>query len=173
MRFLENAPDPAGEFPADVPDYVLYLAFQVTRRRDLLFDAALAPSGLSLNRWRSLSVIRRLGECTMKSLARYTTIDRTTLTRSVDQLVLDGLVERGGSAADRRKVMLKLTPRGEEVFLESSLRLSDANRRAFEGIPDDVGRVLARGFQSILRNLVEDPELAEDLIQIAPIDERG
>ncbi len=44
--------------------------------------------------WRALAVVRRIDDCTMKALARYSSIDRTTLTRTVDQLVEQGKSKR-------------------------------------------------------------------------------
>ena len=81
--FPENSPDPAGEFPIGVKEYIFYLLFQAARHRDMAVDALLGPIGLSLPAWRAMLVVRRIENCTMKALARYSSMDRTTLTRTV------------------------------------------------------------------------------------------
>lgn len=159
----DNSIDPEGEFTLDVPEHFFYLLFQAVRRRDLTFDAALAPTGLTLARWRTLSIIRRIEACTMKELAFYSTIDRTTLTRSVDQLVAEGLVDRSTPPKDRRQVILGLTERGEAVYDEAVNLLLDFNRGALDGVSHKDQRVLARVLHTILRNMLEDRE-AEALI---------
>ena len=164
MSVLDMVADPTGEFPADVPEYFFYLMFMANRHRDLAFDAALAPIGLTLNQWRSLSVIRRRPSCTMKDLARYTTIDRTTLTRSVDTLVEQGTVVRSTPAGDRRKVELNLTDQGVAAYRGAVAILTSFNGRALDGVGVADQRAIVRSMKTIVGNLVTDPRLREELI---------
>src|SRR5678815_30765 len=108
MRAFEQAEAPE--------EWFFYLMFQTVRRRDQAFAGALEAIGLNLPKWRAMSVIHRLSGCTMNELAEFTTIDRTTLTRTADQLIDAGLVSRGGLAGDRRIVRLAMTPEGERLF---------------------------------------------------------
>src|SRR5690349_3236139 len=108
-----NSVDPDGEFPLGAPEYFFYLLFQAQRQRDLSLDRALSPVGLNLAQWRTLAIVRRIDVCSMTLLARYSTVDRTTLTRAVDQLVDRGLVARWTPDHDRRQVNLRLTDEGE------------------------------------------------------------
>ena len=169
-RGPDSSIDDDGEFPIDVPEYFFFLLFQAVRHRDLTFDSALAPVGLTLNRWRTLSIIRRLHNCTMSELARYSTIDRTTLTRSVDQLVDEGLVLRATPAKDRRQVNLTLTEQGEGVYQSAVALLMAFNRQALEGVPQETRRDLTRALRRMIRNIVPDPAWAEDLITFGPED---
>lgn len=173
-RKIERGPDSsvdeAGEFPTDVPEYFFYLLFQAVRHRDLTFDSALAPVGLTLHRWRTLSIIRRLEACTMSELARYSTIDRTTLTRAVDHLVTEGLVMRSTPPKDRRQVTLALTPQGEDVYLSAVDLLMDYNRQALCGVADETRRELSRALRTIIRNILSDADWAEDIVNFGPSD---
>ena len=55
---------------AEAPEeWFFYLMFQTVRRRDQAFAGALETMGLNLPKWRALSVISRLGGCTMNELA--------------------------------------------------------------------------------------------------------
>lgn len=164
MSPYDTSTDPTGEFPVDVPEYFFYLMFIANRHRDLSFDIALAPIGLTLNRWRTLSVIRRLPNCTMKDLARYTTIDRTTLTRAVDHLVEQGVVERSTPPGDRRKVELALTDKGEAVYVAAVDILARFNRAALEGIDVAAQRQIVRSLKTLVSNLVTDPVLRAELL---------
>src|SRR5258706_2340139 len=122
-----NAQDPDGEFPLEPQEYLFYLLFQAARQRDAYCDRELTPIGLNMAQWRSLAIIRRIEGCTMSLLARYSTIDRTTLTRSVDQLIARGLVERWTPERDRRQVNLALTVQGEAVFERAAAVLKVRN----------------------------------------------
>lgn len=169
-RGPDSSVDDRGEFPIDVPEYFFYLLFQAVRHRDLTFDSALAPVGLTLHRWRTLSIIRRLEACTMSELARYSTIDRTTLTRAVDHLVSEGLVKRHTPAKDRRQVSLALTPQGEEVYVSAVDLLMNFNRKALEGVSDATRRELSRALQKVIRNILADEDWANDIVTFGPED---
>lgn len=171
---IERGPDTSidtdGEFPTDVPEYFFYLLFQAVRHRDLTFDVALKPVGLTLHRWRTLSIIRRLEACTMSELARYSTIDRTTLTRAVDHLVAEGLVTRTTPLKDRRQVTLALTAQGETIYMSAVNILIGYNRQALEGISLATRRELSRALQRVIRNVVPDKDQADDIISFGPAD---
>ena len=161
----DNSTDPAGEFAMDVPEQLFYLLFQIVRHRDAQFDAEIAPIGLSLAGWRTLAIVRRIGACSMKDLSRYSTIDRTTLTRSVDQLVEDGLIARRVPPTDRRLVVLSLTDVGEQLYDEAVRKLVVFNRRLLVGIDADAQRKLARVMEGVLCNLIPDPADATAVIR--------
>ena len=159
-----NSTDPEGEFPLGPPEYFFYLLFQAARQRDLQFDQDLAPTGLNLAQWRSLAIIRRLEACTMGLLARYSTIDRTTLTRSVDQLVARGLVERWTPERDRRQVNLALSDLGEETYSKAVAILRERNQAVLGDVDPARLREATRVLQTALANLVHDQTLSDDLI---------
>ena len=164
MPFETVVPESVRALALDVPEYFFYLLFQAQRRRDITFDAALAEGGLNINRWRTLSVIQRLQDCTMKDLAGFTAIDRTTLTRSVDQLVDQGLVSRSTPPGDRRKVVLTLTDTGEVFFQAAVGLLDDFNREALHGVSKERQLVVLDVLQTIVRNLCAAQDQAEEIL---------
>ena len=163
-RPSDNAPDPTGEFPLAPSEYFFYLLFQAGRQRDLHFERALAKAGLNIARWRTLAIIRRIGVCTMKELALYSTVDRTTLTRAVDQLVEQGLVERTIPSRDRRKVNLSLSPAGEAVYLSAVPLLQEGNAELLQGFSSEEVRAAVRLLQRTVRRMIDDPKAADLLI---------
>ena len=168
MKFKENLPEPTVEDLDDtVPEYFFYLLFQTARRKDVAFDAAFRPLNLSSTRARSLGIIRRVENCTMNALAKLSTVDRTTLTREVDHLVEEGYVTRSVPADDRRRVNLALTEKGEALYQQGMPVLSALNRRILGDVEPARLRSAARILQSLLRNMVDEPELAEDVITFA------
>ncbi len=160
----DNSVDPDGEFPLGASEYFFYLLFQTARQRDHFFDKALKPAGLNLAQWRSLAIIRRLQVCTMSALARYSTVERTTLTRAVDQLVERGLVSRCTPEQDRRQVNLSLSDLGEATYREAVKILKERNRWILQDVDPERLRDATRVVQIALRRLVADDDLALDLI---------
>jgi DNA-binding MarR family transcriptional regulator len=156
--------DPLGEFPFDVPTYLFHLFVVISRHRELHIDAALKPLGLNVARHRAISVIARLEPCAMNELAEFAAVDRTTLTRTVDQLVRSGWVTRATPKADRRQVRLTLTREGREVFRKALKALYRINLAALEGIPDAERRAAAHTLRKIAAGLVGDPDLSRRVI---------
>jgi DNA-binding MarR family transcriptional regulator len=89
------------------------------------------------------------------------------MTRTVDQLVATALVERATPPADRRQVLLSLTPRGSSVHRQALQAVYRVNRRALEGIPEGTQRTVVRAKQAMLTNLVADPDLARRLLNLS------
>jgi len=156
--------DPKGEFPLDLTTYVFHLFAVVGRHREARIDALLKPLGLNLSRHRALSVVASLEPCTMTELADFSAVDRTTLTRTVDQLVDAGLVERGTPREDRRQVLLTLTNEGRALYRRSLQAIFRLNRDLLAKLADPDQRRLARGLEGFLDVLVDDPALRERLL---------
>jgi DNA-binding MarR family transcriptional regulator len=163
-RRRDNSTDPEGEFPLGPREYFFYLIYQSARQRDLFFDRELAPTGLDLAQWRSLAIIRRLETCTMKALARFSTVERTTLTRAVDHLVGRNLVARTVPSHDRRQVHLALTDLGEDVYIQAVKILKDHNAAMLTGVDADLLRDATRLMQLMLHRLTGGDELTTDLV---------
>jgi DNA-binding MarR family transcriptional regulator len=155
--------DPRGEFPLDLTTYVFHLFAVVARHREARLESVLKPLGLSLSRHRALSVISTLAPCTMSELAEFSAVDRTTLTRTVDQLVDAGLVERSTPREDRRQVVLTLTGAGRRACRQSLGAIFGVNRELLGGLPEDDQRVVARSLEAFLGRLVGDAALFERL----------
>ncbi|ATQ44179.1 MarR family winged helix-turn-helix transcriptional regulator [Caulobacter mirabilis] len=162
--------DPTGEFLVDVPEYFFHLLHQALRRRDVEFEKALRPSGLSLTMWRVLVLVSRTEPCTMNTLARMSTFERTTLTRTVDQMVADGLIDRATPPEDRRQVQLTLTDQARETYEVGVRLLIDFNRKALGGVSETRLREMTRGLHQIVANLIEDPALAEGVLTLSSPD---
>jgi DNA-binding MarR family transcriptional regulator len=156
--------DPKGEFPLDLTTYVFHLFTVTTRHRDARLETLLKPLGLSLPRHRALSVIAAQEPCTMTELAEFSAVDRTTLTRTIDQLVQSGHVARSTPPEDRRQVVLTLTDSGRAACRGSMRAIYRLNQQLLDGMDEDDQRVLARAFERFLGHLVQEPALLERVL---------
>jgi len=155
--------DPTGEFPVDLTTYVFHLFTVVARHREARLEAALRPLGLNVSRHRALTSIDRLAPCTMRDLAAFVAVDRTTLTRTVDQLADAGLVERATPREDRRQVVLTTTVAGRAACRRSLQAIYRVNRDLLDGVGEGQQRALARGLDRLVERLAPDPELLKRL----------
>ena len=110
----------------------------VTRRWRTLIDDRLRPLGQSAARMEALSAIMNSpGPNPQIEMANRLRIEGPTMSRMIDALSRDGLVERLQAPSDRRTRYLRVTPEGEEA-LEDIFEVTDAMRkRLLEGFTDD------------------------------------
>src|SRR6266478_7744418 len=112
-----------------------------------LYDDDLRPSGLRVTQYSILAMIARTGEANLRQLEDMLAIDQTTLTRSLNLLERDRMIERVPHPDGRIKAM-RLTRKGRRVLnvarplwaRSEDKVLRDLGTRAW----DDAQRRLAR-----------------------------
>jgi DNA-binding MarR family transcriptional regulator len=142
------------EFPLD--DHIFYLFTQIFGRRNRDLAEKLKPFRITVPKWRVLAVLNERPNCTMNRLAGLTTVDRTTLTRTVDNMVAQGLVARRADPKDGRSVRLQLTAKGVDAFRLVLPSVLEQNERAVRDL-DQAELAMLRGvLHRMVRNL--DPD---------------
>ncbi len=108
----------------------------VARRWRSLLDERLRHIGQSAARMEALAaIINSPWPSAQVDIAKRLRIEGPTMTRMLDSLEADGLVERLPDPHDRRTKQLRLTPRGEAV-LEEIFAIADTLReRLLEDVP--------------------------------------
>ena len=135
-----------GEFTPEIQLTVLLVL--VARKWRSLLDEKLRPSGQSSARMEALSAILNSPDGSAQvDIARRLRIEGPTLTRMLDALEKDGLVERRPAPGDRRTKRLQVTGEGEAA-LEDIFAVADVFRaRLLDGVDtetmDEVSRFLA------------------------------
>jgi DNA-binding MarR family transcriptional regulator len=103
-----------------------------------------------------LMEIEEAAELTMGELATRLRLDSSTLTRTVDGLVRDGLAERTRVARDRRVVRIRLARRGEAVCRSIHAENDDHARRVFARIPASRRATVIRSFELLVQAFLEE-----------------
>src|SRR5256886_10495666 len=80
-----------------------------------LYDDDLRPSGLRVTQYSILAMIARMGEANLRQLEDTLAIDQTTLTRSLNLLERDRVIERVPHSDGRIKA-LRLTSKGRRAL---------------------------------------------------------
>jgi DNA-binding MarR family transcriptional regulator len=134
-------------------DHVFFYFSQILARRTRAINRDLAEFALDYSRWRVMAVLHDQGACSMGRLAELSSVDRTTLTRTVGQMESEDLVSREIGAGDRRRIWLSLTPHGAELFcriLPIVLALTD---RALAGFTASEAQTLRAQLRRMADNL--------------------
>ncbi len=153
----QRPPAPPAGFTLD--GHIFYLFTQIFGRRNRDLAAKLAPMRITVPKWRILAVLQEWPDSSMNRLAELTTVDRTTLTRTLDQMVRDGLVERREHAEDRRSLRLRLTARGADAFALVLPSVAEQNERAVAGLSVGERAALVALLHRMVRNLDPDYDL--------------
>jgi len=88
----------------------------VSRVVTQFYDDVLRPSGLRVTQFSILASIDQMGEANLKQLEDTLAIDQTTLTRSLNLLERDGVIERAPHPDGRIKAM-RLTSKGRRALV--------------------------------------------------------
>jgi DNA-binding MarR family transcriptional regulator len=97
-------------------DHLFFHFSQILARRTRAINARLRPYGLDYSRWRALAVLQEHPGATMGELADLTSVDRTTLTRTLGLMEEAGLIVRRERKSDRRSLTISLTAKGRRMF---------------------------------------------------------
>ncbi len=158
----------AKAFKAGFPEYIFYLMLQAVRRREMALNAGLKSLDLNASCWHAGAVLRRTGGCSMADLAHLSAVDRTTLTRTVDQMVARGLVLRDVAPSDRRRVMLRLTEQGVELIDRARVVSRGINQGVLDGLSEAHGEGAVRTLQHVLAGMISDDDVAWGVLTFNP-----
>jgi DNA-binding MarR family transcriptional regulator len=132
---------PAAHGPERIATHLFFWIDQAAALYRVELARALRHARLRLAWWRTLSALLSEEGATVSELAAFTLIERTALTRAIDQMERRGLVRRARRASDRRAVGIHLTAEGRQaharfvpvaraVYDQATLGLDDAGARA-------------------------------------------
>jgi DNA-binding MarR family transcriptional regulator len=91
--------------------------------------------GVTLAQCHALLEIGSSGELSIKKLSSLLGLDKSTLSRTVDSLVDQGMAERAPGAEDRRFISIRLTPKGKTVFNRINTTWNRICADMFKNIP--------------------------------------
>lgn len=95
-----------------IDDYLLYLLARASALVSGQFHERLRPHGLDVAEWRILATLSDGDDVQVGELAARVLFQQPTLTKMIDRMEAEGLVERRRSDSDRRKVRVYITTAG-------------------------------------------------------------
>lgn len=98
-----------------VDGYLLYLLARASGIASAEFHDRLKTRGVPVPVWRILAVLKGADGVTIGELAVRCLANQPTVTKTIDRMQAQGLVNRTSDAVDRRRVFVRLTPAGEAL----------------------------------------------------------
>ena len=114
-----------------------FLVHDVSRLRQLVFDQAMKPHGVTRAQWWALAQLTRhdpAGGMTQAELARLLGLGKVATGGMIDRLEAAGLVVRKADPADRRINRVHVTARGSRLLERMVAVGRDLNRSVLRGI---------------------------------------
>ena len=132
----------------DLDAHPFFWLTQVIGARDRELSQGLKEHGLRVPEWRALAALYARNDCTMGELADLATIDRTTLTRTIDRMQEAGWLARRADDTDMRITRLALTAAGRRMFDRIWPEVQHLNALALDGLTrseiDSLRKILER-----------------------------
>ncbi len=130
---------------------------KAARRMSMLYDDALAPTGLRSTQMAVLIHVARHASPTMGELAGHLVLDRSALSENLKPLIRDGLIQISTGTLDKRVKRVRLTDAGY-AKLKDSMGLWQSAQLDFDAA---FGAVEAVQFRQYLARIVSDPFLEQ------------
>ena len=115
--------------PSDLEQHLGYWLRCLSNFVSHSFAERLAKQGVSVAQWVVLRTLYNADGMTLNEAAQLVGVDKSTLSRMIERLVLKGWASRS-EGPDRRSVDLRLTSAGRRLVPKLA-KLADANDEAF------------------------------------------
>ena len=134
-------------------NFAPYLMNRIMGRYNASLRADLAGLGLTTPKMRALAVLSVIDAPLIRELAVYAVVEQSTLSRALDQLAGEGLIQRETDAGDSRATRVHITAAGRAAFEAMWPQMAAAYARMFQGIPEDERRAFVATLQKMLGNI--------------------
>ncbi|MDX1809255.1 MAG: MarR family transcriptional regulator [Sulfurospirillaceae bacterium] len=114
----------------------------------------LKPLGLSYAKWSAMLLLSRHKDGIVQNeLAKFLSIENSTLARLLNTLEEDGWIERMEHPTDKRAKIVHFTKNGQEKFEDSKIVLNNLRKEILSGVSDDMLRANIKALKIIFKNL--------------------
>ena len=135
---------------------LLALIVRAGRNAENAAETALAQYGLRYDMWAVLDLLDTRGTFSMAEIADEVVVPPPTLTRVIDKLIADGLVHRLSDPADRRRVLARLTRRGQRLHNEIAPAVALASESTISPLTDSQRNGLESALRAAVAPILED-----------------
>ncbi|WP_227268195.1 MarR family winged helix-turn-helix transcriptional regulator [Roseobacter weihaiensis] len=132
-----------------VDSYISYALAAAHRKLHIELSQNLKALNVQVETWRVLQSLRASQGTTMRELAEIVLMNPPTLTKLVDRMVADGLVQRQLSAEDQRRVQLALTDLGVTLADKIALHVEAQNDWIIETIGFEKAQLLREALDTL------------------------
>jgi len=155
-------PQPSAEFSEMVKEKresaVTYLITYAQKLAHRALGEGLQKHGVTVAQWAVLVVLWEVDGLTQKDLSERVAVETPTLSRTIDRMERDKLVERVRNIEDRRQVHVNLTERGAALWRDLVPEAEIVLARALHNFDETEEAQLCALLQRVITNMTENRE---------------
>lgn len=125
------------------------------RKLGVLEDGEMACCGISMAQCHALVEIGRAGSISLVDLATLLNLDNSTMSRTVNNLVNNSMVERQLDPNDRRYITIRLTQEGLEQFHGIESGMGEYFMKIYDAIPKESRSKVLESLQILLKAVAD------------------
>ncbi|MBP2643212.1 MAG: transcriptional regulator, MarR family [Firmicutes bacterium] len=125
----------------------------MVRKLGILDREEASCCGITLSQSYTIVEIGRAGTMSVNLLTEHLGVDKSTVSKSVDKLVNNGILVRDTDPEDRRSVILSLSNKGQTVFEEIEKRTVAYFEEVIAALPNDKCEQVIESLQYLVQAL--------------------
>jgi len=137
----------------DFENSIGYWVFATAHAFGCAMNEELAAHGITSRQWEVLACISHDGELSQSELAERMHIEAPTLVGVLDRMERDGWIVRVTDDSDRRRKLIRPTPRAEEEWARMVACGLAVRGRATQGLSEDDLRRLRETLKTMCENM--------------------
>ena len=138
---------------APLDKYFSYAVAAAHRKLHTHLNGQLRAFGIQVETWRILETLDQTDGLTMSGLAEIVLMNPPAMTKLVDRMVADGLVQRQIGIEDQRRVTLILTDMGAELVLNVRFPASEQNDAILAQLGPEKVKLIHEALEILDQNL--------------------
>ncbi|GAB4541512.1 MAG: MarR family transcriptional regulator [Parvularculaceae bacterium] len=151
INWKKRARPGSAQFKLDA--YPFFLMNQAAARYNEALAAALSDAGIDQPAWRVLMILAECEPASAGDIAEAAVMKRSTLTRVLQRMAADGLIEMRARRSDARVTEIRMTRRGRAALQKVRQVAATLFDRAMDGVDSEEIRLLNTTLAKIAANL--------------------
>lgn len=148
---------------------ILVALRRIMRAIDLHSKHLERMAGLTVPQLLVMQCVLEAGELSVSDIARYVSLSQGTVTSILKRLETKGLVVKHRPQDDRRKVLIRLTPKGQTQLADSPDLLQQEFMNRFEALEDWEQKMLTSAVERIAAIMDAETVDASPILQVGEI----
>lgn len=137
-------------------EYLRELLRILVRNLGILEKSDVSCCGVTIAQCHAIVEIGRIKKISLIELADLLGLDKSTMSRTINNLVEAGLVKRDIDAENRRYISIQLTDQGIEVFVSIENSMYRYYSDIFKSIPEDKRNQVLDSLEILVKSVQEN-----------------
>lgn len=125
------------------------------RNLGILNDAQAPCCGVSFAQCHALVEIGRLQTVSLNQLANLLGLDKSTMSKTINNLVINGMVVREIDPEDRRYITIKLTEQGMELFQAIETDREEYFSKVYNKVPESKRKQVIESLNLLIKAIAD------------------